>query len=224
MSDDDPEQADRPKPKLISLDMRRKEKRIDREIAENEEHCGTPPQWLAESFRGLSSVAETKGMKRHATELLAAAEALDFVAYFKAALESAESLDKRLAELKAPAFFDEAKTFVSEAEGNPEQTDNEDDDSCETPMSVINLEQTRPLVKQLFEACTGNVPQRALWNLLTVVMEHIEMQKTVTIGDAVDVLLEWAIATHGTLEILDRIDRFAWIGPAREKKSTDMDD
>jgi len=222
MSDDDPKQADRPRPRLISPDMRQKE--IDREIAENEEHCGTPPQWLAESFRDLSSVAETKGMKRHATELLAAAEALDFVAYFKAALESAESLDKRLAELKAPAFFDEAKTFVSEAEGNTEQTDNQDDDNCATPMSVTNLEQARSLAKQLFEACTGNVPQRAPWNLLTVVMEHIEMQKTVTIGDAIDVLLDWAIATHGTLEILDRIDRFAWIGPAREKKSTDMDD
>jgi hypothetical protein len=224
MSDNDLKQPDRPKPKLISLDMRRREKEIDREIAENEEQCGTPPQWLAESFRDLSSVAETKGMKRHATELRAAAEALDFVAYFKAALESAESLDEQLAELRAPAFFDEVKTFVSDAEGDPEQTDDEDDENCATPMSVINPEQTRPLVKQLFEACTGNIPQRAPWNLLTVVMEHIDVHKTVTMGDAIDVLIDWAIATRGTQEILDRIDRFGWIGPPREKKPTGTDD
>jgi hypothetical protein len=224
VSDNDPEQPDRPKPKLISLDMRRREKEIDREIAENEEQGGTPPQWLAESFRDLSSVAETKGMKRHANELRAAALALDFVAYFKAALESAECLDEQLAGLKAPAFFDEAKTFVSEAEGNPEQTNDEHDDNYATPMSVINPEQTQPLVKQLFEACTGSDPQRAPWNLLTIVMEHIEVHKTVTMGDAMDVLIDWAIATRGTREILDRIGRFGWIGPPRGKKPTGTDE
>jgi hypothetical protein len=224
MSNDDRKQPHRPKPKLISLDSRRREKEMDREIAENEEQSGTPPQWLAESFRDLSSVAEIKGMKRHATELRAAAKALDFVAYFKAALESAESLDEHLEELEAPSVFDETKTFVSEAEGNAEQTDDEDDDKYATAMSVINPEQTRPLVKQLFEACAGNVPQRAPWNLLTVVMEHIEVQKTVTIGDSLDVLIDWAIATQGTQEILDRMARFPWIGPPREKKPTGTDD